>query len=110
MLMPKVRQLLLAGACFFIAGAVFAYVKDYDILCLTFQIFGCNCFGFWCGLMMISKAMALDNFVPLSQGIDKYFADPNNSDSEKALMAAYANDCLNAYLDKQKTANPIKDN
>lgn len=110
MLMPKVRQLLLACTCLFASGAVVAYVKDYEILRLSLQIFACNCFGFWCGLMMIGKAMELDNFCAIAKALDNFYEDPQQPDTSKKALTAYAVDSLDAWINKQNTANTIRDN
>lgn len=109
MLTTEVRKLLLVSSITLGCGAVIAYLKGHEFLCSSLQIFACNCFGFWAGLMMIGKARALDGFVALTNGLDAFYADPNQSDLNKQLIANYATDHLDAHINRLKTANPLKD-
>ena len=109
MLIPELRKIFLAGAFAFGAGALVAHIGDHDIVRLTLQIFACNCFGLWVGVLLIYKARELDDFVALTKGLDDFYANPNQSDLNKSLIANYAMDCLDAHINRLKAANPVKD-
>lgn len=108
--MRNLRKLFLVGSVMFAAGALAAHVTDHDVLRTPLQIFACNCFGFWCGLMMIRKARQMDDFQAVVAGIDALYEDPEQSDQNKKLIAAYAVDSLSTWVNRNATANPIKEN
>lgn len=109
MLMTEVRNLFLAGFFFFGAGAIVAHIGEHDIVRITLQTIACNCFGLWLGMLLIYKARKLDDFVALTKGLDAFYADPNQSDLSKKLIANYAVDCLDEHVNRLIAANPVKD-
>ena len=109
MLLPSIRKLLLISAVMLGCGAVTAYVTDHDIVRLTLQILAANAFGFWIGLQLSTKARTIDDFQSLIAALDWFYLDPEQSDHNKKLVAAYAVDSLSAHADRLETSNPIKE-
>lgn len=109
MLMTELRKLFLAGFFFFGAGAIVSHIGEHDIVRSVLIVFTCNCFGLWVGMLLLGKARQLDDFVSMTKGLDAFYADPNQSDLSKKLIANYAVDCLDEHVNRLIAANPIKE-
>lgn len=109
MLTAKVRHLFVVAGVTLGCASLAAHLHTYDTVALTFYVLACTSLMLGLGMTLIIKARALDGFVDLTNGLDAFYADPNQSDLNKQLITNYAVDHLEAHINRLKTANPLKD-